>query len=73
MRKTLTAFRFGQLDGRSGPLEFPLPSWLSPGITHVEHRDESDGWFRFTMTVTHPFFGELYYQSGRFRAAKEPT
>lgn len=57
----------------SGPLELPLPSWLSPGITHVEHRDEPDGWFRFTMTVTHPFFGELYYQSGRFRAAKEPT
>lgn len=54
-------------------LEISLPSWLSPGVTHVEHRDESDGWFRFTMTVTHPFFGEMYYQTGRFRAAKEPT
>lgn len=59
------------LGGR--PLEIPLPSWISPGITHVEHHDESDGWFRFTMTVTHPSFGEMYYQSGRFRAAKEPT
>jgi hypothetical protein len=48
----------------------PLPAWLSPGTTHVEHLDESSsGWFRFTMTVTHPVFGELFYQTGRFRAA----
>jgi hypothetical protein len=26
---------------------------------------------RFTMTVTHPFFGEMFYQTGRFRAAGE--
>jgi hypothetical protein len=47
----------------------PLPRWLSPGVTHVEHRDEGDGWFRFTMTVTHFAFGEMFYQTGRFRAA----
>jgi hypothetical protein len=47
----------------------PLPSLLSPGITHVEHIDETNGWFRFTMTVTHPILGEVYYQTGRFRAA----
>ena len=52
-------------------LKIPLPHWLSPGTTHVEHADESDGWFRFTMTVTHPFLGELFYQTGRFRAAGE--
>jgi hypothetical protein len=51
----------------------PLPDWLSPGITHVEHHDEADGWFRFTMTVTHPRFGELFYQTGRFRAAGQTT
>jgi hypothetical protein len=45
-----------------------LPRWLCPGITCVEHRDESQGWFRFTMTVTHPVLGELFYQTGRFRA-----
>jgi hypothetical protein len=45
-----------------------LPLWLSPGTTHVEHIDEADGWFRFTMTVTHPVFGEMFYQTGRFRA-----
>jgi Domain of unknown function (DUF4166) len=48
-----------------------LPALLSPGTTHVEHFDEADGWFRFTMTVTHPFFGEMFYQTGRFRAAGE--
>lgn len=45
-----------------------LPLWLSPGTTHVEHIDEVDGWFRFTMTVTHPLFGEVFYQTGRFHA-----
>ena len=54
-------------------LKIPLPAWLSPGTTHVEHADESNGWFRFTMTVTHPLFGEVFYQTGRFRAAGEPT
>jgi uncharacterized protein DUF4166 len=48
-----------------------LPRWLSPGTTHVEHHDEAHGWFRFTMTVSHPLFGELFYQTGRFRAAKD--
>jgi hypothetical protein len=47
----------------------PLPTWLSPGTTHVEHLDEAHGWFRFTMTVTHPIFGEPFYQTGRFHAA----
>jgi hypothetical protein len=50
-------------------IKIPLPAWLSPGTTHVEHADESKGWFRFTMTVTHALFGEVFYQTGRFRAA----
>jgi hypothetical protein len=49
-------------------IRIPLPRWLAPGTTHVEHVDEAAGWFRFTMTVTHPLFGELFYQTGRFRA-----
>ena len=48
-----------------------LPAWAAPGTTHVEHIDEANGWFRFTMSVTHPFFGELFYQTGRFRAAEK--
>jgi hypothetical protein len=55
--------------GGTLPIKIPLPSFLSPGTTHVEHADESQGWFRFTMTVTHPLFGEVFYQTGRFRAA----
>jgi hypothetical protein len=47
----------------------PLPRWLAPGTTHVQHIDENDGWFRFTMSVTHPLFGEIFFQTGRFRAA----
>lgn len=52
-----------------GPWKIRLPLWLSPGTTHVEHTDEANGWFRFTMTVTHRVFGEVFYQTGRFRAA----
>lgn len=67
------AFGRSLTDAQGGPrLKIPLPSWLSPGTTHVEHADESNGWFRFTMTVTHPLFGEVFYQTGRFRAAEEP-
>ena len=51
-------------------MRIPLPAWLSPGTTHVEHHDQANGWFRFTMTVTHPFFGELFYQTGLFHAAE---
>jgi hypothetical protein len=58
---------------RVARLKIPLPAWLFPGTTHVEHADESNGWFRFTMTVTHPLFGEVFYQTGRFRAAREPS
>jgi len=53
---------------RRDRLKLFLPRWLSPGTVHVEHRDEAGGWFRFTMTVTHPMLGELFYQTGRFHA-----
>jgi hypothetical protein len=48
-------------------LHVSVPDALPPGVTHVEHRDEGDGWFRFTMTVTHKWFGEVYFQTGRFK------
>jgi hypothetical protein len=61
-------FDLGRLrNGRR--VKVPLPKWLSPGTTHVEHHDEAGGWFRFTMTVTHPVFGEMFFQTGRFHAA----
>jgi hypothetical protein len=49
-------------------LKLRLPRFFSPGATHVEHIDLGHGWFRFTMTVTHPMFGILFFQSGRFCA-----
>lgn len=55
---------------RLGACHLWLPHWLSPGTTQVEHEDEGAGWFRFTLTVRHPFFGELFYQTGRFCAAE---
>ncbi len=48
-----------------------LPALLCPGVTHVEHIDLAHGWFRFTMTVVHPLFGELFFQTGRFCATEE--
>ncbi|HEU4779824.1 MAG TPA: DUF4166 domain-containing protein [Steroidobacteraceae bacterium] len=48
-----------------------LPRLLSPGVTHVEHIDLGHGWFRFTMTVTHPLLGEVFFQTGRFCATEE--
>jgi|GEM_PF-1571716 len=52
---------------RKGPITIPLPAWLSPGRTHVIHTDEGNGWFRFTMSIIHPLFGELYFQDGLFK------
>jgi hypothetical protein len=56
---------------RRGKLCIPIPHWLPPGETHVEHVDEGAGWFRFTLTVTHCWLGRVYFQTGRFRAAEE--
>ncbi len=44
-----------------------LPSWLSPGKLRVEHCDLGGGEFRFSLSLEHPLFGELVYQSGLYR------
>jgi hypothetical protein len=54
-------------------LKLWLPAFFTPGVTHVEHIDLDHGWFRFTMTVTHPLFGEMFFQTGRFCAEEETT
>jgi hypothetical protein len=66
-------FRFG--DFRSGGFDFrlPLPAFFSPGLTRVEHIDLGHGWFRFTLIVKHPWFGEMFFQTGRFCAMEEET
>jgi hypothetical protein len=50
-----------------------VPDSLPPGQTQVVHIDEGGGWFRFTMTTTHKWFGEVFFQTGRFRAAGEAS
>ncbi|MEO8061746.1 MAG: DUF4166 domain-containing protein [Pseudomonadota bacterium] len=52
-------------------LRLPLPLFFSPGVTHVDHIDLGHGWFRFTLAVTHPLFGEMFFQTGRFCAMEE--
>lgn len=43
-----------------------IPRLLSPGTCRVEHRDLGDGLFRFTLSMTHPLWGETFHQTGVF-------
>ena len=49
-----------------GVFRIPIPVILTPGRTHVIHSDLGSGWFRFTMTITHPFLGTTFHQDGAF-------
>jgi hypothetical protein len=57
--------------GELGSLRVPLPAFFSPGRTRVEHVDLGHGWFRFTLVVTHPWFGLMFFQTGRFCATED--
>jgi hypothetical protein len=48
---------------------FRIPAWLTPGRIEVVHREERTGRFSFTLTVTHPLFGETIHQVAFFRDA----
>lgn len=52
-------------------LHVPLPAFFSPGRTRVEHVELGHGWFRFTLLVAHPWFGQMFFQTGRFCASDE--
>ena len=43
-----------------------LPGFLSPGLVQVVHREERDGRFSFTLTLTHALFGEAVRQVAFF-------
>lgn len=43
-----------------------IPRLLSPGTCRVEHRDLGHGRFRFTLSMTHPLWGETFHQTGVF-------
>lgn len=46
-----------------------LPRILHPGRLVVRHEDRGGGTFRFSLTLTHPIFGELLHQAGLYRDA----
>lgn len=52
---------------------FGIPAWLTPGIVEVVHREERDGRFSFTLTVTHPRFGRIVEQVAFFSDSVRPT
>jgi len=50
-----------------GRLHIVIPRLLSPGTCRVEHCDQGDEQFRFTLSMTHPLWGETFHQSGVFK------
>lgn len=65
-------FRSAHYFVRVGARRLRLPWWLTPGSLEVAHREERDGRFSFTLTVTHRWFGELIHQVAFFRDAPAP-
>lgn len=53
---------FLRLAGRT----LAIPDWLTPGVVEVTHREERDGRFSFTLTVTHPRCGRIVEQVAFF-------
>ena len=51
-------------------LRIHLPHILSPGTAHVVHADMGDDYFRFTISITHKYLGELFFQDGIFKERK---
>ncbi len=49
-----------------GALRLVMPRLLSPGTCRVEHRDLGHGLFRFTLSMSHPLWGETFHQTGVF-------
>lgn len=52
-----------------GTVRLPLPHWLGPGRTVVEHHDLGHGCFMFSLMLRHPLFGRLVEQHALFHDA----
>jgi hypothetical protein len=52
-----------------GRWRLPLPRVLHPGRMQIEHRDEGNGSFAFSLALSHPLFGRLVHQLAIFRDA----
>jgi len=48
-------------------VQVSLPSWLTPGVIEVVHREESSGQFSFSLSVTHSLAGHVIDQIAFFR------
>lgn len=44
----------------------PLPHLITPGRTHVIHKDLGQGKFLFTISMDHPILGQTFFQTGTF-------
>lgn len=62
-------FRSSGYHWRWGRLAVRIPQWLTPGDIVVEHREEREGRFSFTLSVLHPWFGRILHQVAFFRDA----
>jgi len=49
-----------------GRLRLPVPTLLTPGTCRVVHTDLGHGFFRFTLSMVHPLWGQTFHQSGVF-------
>jgi hypothetical protein len=47
-------------------LNIPLPLTYLFGKIHAEEEMINDFTYRITMTITHPWFGDIYYYAGDF-------
>jgi hypothetical protein len=52
---------------RWGRLVVRIPSLLTPGDIVVQHREEREGRFSFTLSVVHPWFGRILHQVAFFQ------
>jgi hypothetical protein len=62
-------FRSSAYHWRCGRLTVRIPAWLTPGEIVVQHREERQGQFSFTLSVVHPWFGRILHQVAFFRDA----
>ena len=50
-----------------GPLRLPIPEWLLLGHTTIVEQAHGDGSFSMDFRLEHPWFGQVYRYTGRFR------
>ena len=62
-------FRSSGYRWRWGRLAVRIPALLTPGEIVVQHREERQGQFSFTLRVVHPWFGQILHQVAFFRDA----